>query len=58
MAGSDVYKDLHAGDINEALSPILGLEQTGDAPRDASAEEKSYRGAPQAPLGWAVRRRR
>ena len=37
MAGADVYMDLHAGDINEALSPFVGIEQTGDAARDARA---------------------
>jgi predicted deacylase len=37
MTGADVYMDLHAGDINEALSPFVGIEQTGDAARDARA---------------------
>jgi predicted deacylase len=37
MAGADVYMDLHAGDINEALSPFVGIEQTGDVARDARA---------------------
>jgi predicted deacylase len=37
MTGADVYLDLHAGDINEALSPFVGIEQTGDAARDARA---------------------
>jgi hypothetical protein len=37
MTGADVYMDLHAGDINEALSPFVGIEQTGDVARDARA---------------------
>jgi len=37
MKGADVYMDLHSGDLNEALSPFVGIEQTGDPQRDARA---------------------
>jgi predicted deacylase len=35
IAGSDVFVDLHCGDMNEALVSFTGIEDTGDAAVDA-----------------------
>ena len=35
MAGSDVFVDMHCGDMNEALVSFTGIEETGDADVDA-----------------------
>ncbi|MFM9129267.1 MAG: succinylglutamate desuccinylase/aspartoacylase family protein, partial [Candidatus Limnocylindrus sp.] len=45
MTGADVYLDLHAGDINEALSPFVGIDQTGDAARQTHRGCRSRRAA-------------
>jgi len=34
IAGSDLFIDMHCGDMNEALVPFTGLELTGDADVD------------------------
>jgi hypothetical protein len=39
IAGSDVYVDMHCGDMNEALVSFTGIEETGDAAIDARARE-------------------
>ena len=39
IAGSDVYVDMHCGDMNEALVSFTGIEETGDAAVDAKARE-------------------
>lgn len=35
VAGSDVYVDMHCGDMNEALVSFTGIEETGDLDVDA-----------------------
>ena len=35
MAGSDVYVDMHCGDMNEALVSFVGMEEIGDPQVDA-----------------------
>jgi uncharacterized protein len=35
ITGSDVFVDLHCGDMNEALVSFTGIEETGDAAVDA-----------------------
>jgi predicted deacylase len=35
IAGSDVFVDMHCGDMNEALVSFTGIEETGDADVDA-----------------------
>ncbi|MGH2464811.1 MAG: M14 family metallopeptidase, partial [Candidatus Limnocylindrales bacterium] len=35
IAGSDLFIDMHCGDMNEALIPFTGMELTGDAAVDA-----------------------
>jgi predicted deacylase/mRNA-degrading endonuclease toxin of MazEF toxin-antitoxin module len=35
IAGSDVFVDMHCGDLNEALVSFTGIEETGDADVDA-----------------------
>ena len=35
IAGSDVFVDMHCGDMNEALVSFTGIEDTGDAAVDA-----------------------
>lgn len=35
IAGSDVFVDMHCGDMNEALVSFTGIEETGDATVDA-----------------------
>ncbi|MBI3746947.1 MAG: succinylglutamate desuccinylase/aspartoacylase family protein, partial [Chloroflexi bacterium] len=37
MTGSDVYVDMHCGDMNEALVSFTGIEETGDPAVDARA---------------------
>lgn len=37
MTGSDAFMDMHCGDMNEALVPFNGLEETGDRARDERA---------------------
>jgi predicted deacylase len=39
IAGSDVFVDLHCGDMNEALVSFTGIEDTGDAAVDARSRE-------------------
>jgi uncharacterized protein len=39
IAGSDVFVDLHCGDMNEALVSFTGIEDTGDAVVDARSRE-------------------
>ena len=39
MTGSDVYVDMHCGDLNEALVSFTGIEETGDAAVDARTRE-------------------
>ncbi len=34
IAASDVFVDMHCGDMNEALVPFTGIEETGDADVD------------------------
>jgi len=39
IAGSDVYVDMHCGDMNEALVSFTGIEETGVAAVDGKARE-------------------
>jgi predicted deacylase len=39
IAGSDVFVDMHCGDMNEALVSFTGIEATGDAAVDARSRE-------------------
>ena len=39
IAGSDVFVDLHCGDMNEALVSFTGIEDTGDTTVDARSRE-------------------
>jgi predicted deacylase len=39
IAGSDVFVDMHCGDMNEALVSFTGIEDTGDARVDARSRE-------------------
>lgn len=39
IAGSDVFLDMHCGDMNEALVSFTGIEDTGDAAVDARSRE-------------------
>jgi predicted deacylase len=39
IAGSDVYVDMHCGDMNEALVSFTGIEETGDPAVDGPARE-------------------
>jgi uncharacterized protein len=39
IAGSDVFVDMHCGDMNEALVSFSGIEDTGDAAVDARSRE-------------------
>jgi hypothetical protein len=39
IAGSDVYVDMHCGDMNEALVSFTGIEETGDTSVDARSRE-------------------
>jgi predicted deacylase len=39
IAGSDVFVDMHCGDMNEALVSFTGTEDTGDAAVDARSRE-------------------
>src|SRR3954470_13009713 len=39
IAGSDVFVDLHCGDINEALESFTGIQDTGEASLDARSRE-------------------
>jgi predicted deacylase len=39
IAGSDVYVDMHCGDMNEALVSFTGIEQTGNAAVDTRSRE-------------------
>jgi uncharacterized protein len=39
ITGSDVYVDMHCGDMNEALVSFTGIEETGDDTVDARARE-------------------
>jgi len=39
IAGSDVFVDMHCGDMNEALVSFTGIEDTGDATIDARSRE-------------------
>jgi predicted deacylase len=39
IAGSDVFVDMHCGDMNEALVSFTGIEDTGDAAIDARSRE-------------------
>ena len=39
IAGSDVYVDMHCGDMNEALVSFTGIEEIGDPAVDARARE-------------------
>ena len=39
IAGSDVFVDMHCGDMNEALVSFTGIEDTGDAAVDARSRE-------------------
>jgi uncharacterized protein len=39
IAGSDVFVDLHCGDMNEALVSFTGIEDTGDAAVDARSRD-------------------
>ncbi len=39
IAGSDVFVDMHCGDMNEALVSFTGIEETGDASVDARSRE-------------------
>jgi predicted deacylase len=39
IAGSDAFLDMHCGDMNEALVPFTGIEDTGDAAVDARSRE-------------------
>jgi predicted deacylase len=40
IAGSDVFVDMHCGDMNEALVSFTGIEETGDA--DVDARSRAY----------------
>jgi predicted deacylase len=37
IAGSDAFVDMHCGDMNEALVPFTGIEETGDPVVDETA---------------------
>jgi predicted deacylase len=39
IAGSDVFVDMHCGDMNEALVSFTGIEDTGDPTVDARSRE-------------------
>jgi uncharacterized protein len=39
IAGSDVFVDMHCGDMNEALVSFTGIEDTGDVAVDARSRE-------------------
>jgi predicted deacylase len=39
IAGSDVFVDMHCGDMNEALVSFTGIQETGDAKLDARSRE-------------------
>ncbi len=39
MTGSDVYVDMHCGDLNEALVSFTGIEEIGDAAVDARTRQ-------------------
>jgi predicted deacylase len=39
IAGSDVFVDMHCGDMNEALVSFTGIEDTGDVAVDAKSRE-------------------
>jgi predicted deacylase len=39
IAGSDVFVDMHCGDMNEALVSFTGIEDTGDTAVDARSRE-------------------
>jgi predicted deacylase len=39
IAGSDVFVDMHCGDMNEGLVSFTGIEDTGDAAVDARSRE-------------------
>jgi hypothetical protein len=39
IAGSDVFVDMHCGDMNEALVSFTGIEDTGDPAVDARSRE-------------------
>jgi predicted deacylase len=39
IAGSDVFVDMHCGDMNEALESFTGIQDTGDASLDARSRE-------------------
>src|SRR5215204_7231722 len=39
IAGSDVFVDMHCGDMNEALVSFTGIEETGDPSVDARSRE-------------------
>jgi predicted deacylase len=39
IAGSDVFVDMHCGDMNEALVSFTGIEETGDGSVDARSRE-------------------
>ncbi|HEU0245024.1 MAG TPA: succinylglutamate desuccinylase/aspartoacylase family protein [Candidatus Limnocylindrales bacterium] len=39
ITGSDVFVDMHCGDMNEALVSFTGIEDTGDAAVDARSRE-------------------
>ena len=39
IAGSDVFVDMHCGDMNEALVSFTGIEETADADLDARSRE-------------------
>jgi predicted deacylase len=39
IAGSDVFVDMHCGDMNEALVSFTGIEDTGNAAVDARSRE-------------------
>lgn len=39
IAGSDVFVDMHCGDMNEALDSFTGIEDTGDATVDGRSRE-------------------
>ena len=43
IAGSDVFVDMHCGDMNEALVSFTGIEETGDD--DVDARSRSLAGA-------------
>ena len=39
IAGSDAFVDMHSGDMNEALVPFTGIEETGDPAVDTRSRE-------------------